>query len=197
MKSTRSAQTFAAMLVLLLSPCLAQAHLRLVRLRKAQGPFLITVFTSSELMEGRASEVSVLVQRCDSNEAVLDANVSFILKPPAGSNPQQTDPICRPPAPMTLVTMLGARDGQAMMAARRDQSPNKLLYAAPLTFPLAGPWKLEAFVRHGTESAQVTCEIPVGLPARRLAGLIPYLALPPLLVTFFAVNQWLRGRRIL
>jgi hypothetical protein len=66
MKSTRSAQTLAAVLVFLLHPCLAQAHLGIVRLREAQGPFVITVFTSSELVRGQATDVSVLVQRRDS-----------------------------------------------------------------------------------------------------------------------------------
>ena len=81
-----------------------------------------------------------------------------------------------------------------MIAARREQSLNKLLYAASVNLPLAGPWELEALVRHGADSAKLTCEIPVGLPARRLDGLVPYLALPLLLVALFATNQRLRTR---
>ena len=79
-----------------------------------------------------------------------------------------------------------------MIAARREQSSNKLLYAAPVNLPLVGAWELEALVRHGAESANLTCEIPVGLPARRLGGLAPYVALPLLLAALFAINQWLR-----
>jgi len=41
-------------------------------------------------------------------------------------------------------------------------------------------------------AGKLTCEISVGLPARRLAGLAPYLALPLLLVALFAINQSLR-----
>jgi len=82
-----------------------------------------------------------------------------------------------------------------MIEARRELSMNKLLYAAPVNFPLVGPWNLETLVRYGADSAKITCEIPVGLPARRLAGLAPYLALPAMLVALFATHQWLRARR--
>jgi hypothetical protein len=95
---------------------------------------------------------------------------------------------------MTLGTTLGSQDGQTIIPARREQSLNKLLYATPINFPLTGVWELEALVRHGADSAKLACEIPVGLPARRLAGLVPYLALPLLLVALFAINQWPRTR---
>ena len=194
MKSTRSAQTLAAVLVFLLHPCLGQAHLGIVRLREAQGPFVITVFTSSELVRGQATDVSVLVQKRDSNDAILDARVSFVLTPPRGAILERTDPMCGQLSPMTLGTTFGSKDGQAIILARREQSLNKLLYAAPINFPLTGVWELEALVRHGADSAKLACKIPVGLPARRLAGLVPYLALPLLLVALFAINQWLRTR---
>ncbi len=193
MKFAPSAQILAAVLVFLLAPCFAQGHsLGIVRLREARGPFVITGFTSSEVVRGRAADVSVLVQRRDSNEAILDATVCFVLTPPRGSISQQADPTCGQPASVTLGTTSGSRDRQSMIAARREQSSNKLLYAASVNLPLVGAWELEALVRHGAESANLTCKIPVGLPARRLAGLIPYLALPLFLVALFTINQWLR-----
>ena len=184
---------FAA--VLLLPPCVAQAHLGIVRLREARGPFVITIFTSSELVGGRATDVSVLVQRRDSNEAILDAIVSLDFKPPRGSILESTEQMCGRPAPMTSSAPLGSQDRPAKIPARREQSLNKLLYAAPINFPLAGPWDVEVLVQHGTDSSKFACQIPVGLPARRLAGLAPYLALPLLFVTLFAINQRLRTRR--
>jgi hypothetical protein len=193
MKSTRSAQTFVPVLAFLLVPCLTQAHLGIVQSREAQGPFVITVFTSSDLVQGRAIDVSVLVQRRDSNEPILDAIVSFVLTPPRGSISQQADPMCGPPASGALATTPRSRDGQSMIPARREQSSNKLLYAVPVNFPLTGPWELDVLVRHGAESANLACELPVGLPARRMAGLAPYLALPLLLIGLFAINQWLRA----
>jgi hypothetical protein len=185
----RSVQILAAVLIFLL-PRFAEGHsLGIVRLRDARGPFVITVFTSPELISGRAADISVLVQRRDSNEAVLDAIVSFVLTPPRNSIRKDSDPMCGQPG---MVTTLGPQDGPATIMARREQSPNKLLYTAAINFPLTGPWELDTLVRHGADSAKFTCEIPVGLPARPLAGLVPFLALPPLLVALFAINQWLR-----
>jgi len=195
MKSTRSTQTLAAVLLFLLLPGHAKAHLGIVRSREARGPFVITVFTSSEVVRGQAADVSVLVQRRDSNEAILDATICFVLTPPGGSISQQAEPFCGQPAPVALATTSGSRDGQSMIPARREQSSNKLLYTASINFPVAGRWELEISVQHGTDSAKLTCEIPVGLPARRLAGLVPYLALPLLLIALFAINQWLRTPR--
>src|SRR5690349_15866677 len=77
MKSGRPSQTFAAAMIFLLSVGLTHAHLGIVRWRQTQGPFAITVFTSPEVVRGRAADVSVMVQRRDSNEAILDADVSF------------------------------------------------------------------------------------------------------------------------
>lgn len=190
MKFASSVQILTAVLLFLLAPCIAQGHsLGVVRLRDARGPFVITVFTSPELVSGRAADISVLVQRRDSNEAILDAIVSFVLTSPRASILKHSDPMCGQPG---LATILGLQDGQTTILARREQSPNKLLYTAPVNFPRTGPWELDALVRHGADSAKFRCEIPVDLPARPLAGLVPFLALPLLLVTLFAINQWLR-----
>ena len=178
-------------MLFLLLPCHAMAHLGIVLSREARGPFDITVFTSSEVVQGQAAEVSVLVQRRDSNEPILDGIVSFVLTPPRGSTSQQADPICGQTASVTLGTASGSRDGQSIVA-RREQSSNKLLYAASVNLPVVGAWELETLVRDGADSARFRCEIPVGLPARRLAGLVPYLALPPFLMALFGINQWLR-----
>jgi len=189
MKSARSFQMLAAVFIFLL-PRFTEGHsLGIVRLRDARGPFVITVFTSPELVSGRAADVSVLIQRRDSNEAVLDAIVSFVLTPPHGLITKRGDPMCGRPG---MVATLEPEDGQTTILARRDKSPNKLLYTAPINFPQTGPWELDALVRHGADSAKFTCEIPVDLPARPRAGLAPFLALPLLLATLFALNQWLR-----
>src|SRR5882724_12528654 len=120
----RSIQILAAVLIFLL-PRFAEGHsLGIVRLRDAQGPLVITVFTAPELVSGRAADVSVLIQRRDSNEAVLDAIVSFVLTPPRSSILKDTEPMCGQPGP---VTTLGSQDGQTTILARREQSPNKLL----------------------------------------------------------------------
>jgi hypothetical protein len=182
MKSHRPAQTLAAALLFLLAPGVAQADPGIVLSRASQGSLVITVFSSSEAVQGQALNVSVLVQKNDSNNPILDANVSLAFIPPQASILEHEEPICGQPLPMKSGATSGLQDGQPIIEARHEQSINKLLYAAPVNFPVAGPWKLETFVRHGADSAKFTCEIHVGLPARRLAGLAPYLALPAMLV---------------
>lgn len=194
MKSTWSVRTFTAVLLLLLPPCHAKAHVGIILAREARGPFIITVFAASELVRGRASDVSVMVQRRDSSEVILDASVSLALRPPRGSSLVGAEPICGLTTPVSLDASLEMQAGKTIIAARREQSVNKLLYAAPVNLPLAGPWVLETLVTRGADSTRLSCEIPVGLPARRLAGLAPYLGLPLLLVALFAMNQWLRIR---
>jgi hypothetical protein len=191
MKSAPSVQILTAVLAFFLPASFVQGHsLGIVRLRDARGPFVITLFTSPELVSGRTADVSVLIQKRDSNEAILDAIVSFVLTPPRNSILKDTEAVCGRPG---LVPILGSQDRQTTILARREQSPNKLLYTAPVNFPLIGPWELDTLVRRGADSVKFTCEIPINLPARPLAGLVPFLVLPPLLVTLFAVNQWLRA----
>src|SRR5260221_6303271 len=164
MKSTRSAQTLAAVLLFLLLPCHAKAHLGIVLSREARGPFVITVFTSSEVVREQAADVSVLVQGRDSNEAILDATVCFVLTPPRGSISQQADPICGQPASITLGTTSGSRDGQSMIAARRDQSLNKLFYAAPVNFSLTGPWELDVLFFYKSAAPNLTFHFSPPVP---------------------------------
>jgi hypothetical protein len=190
MKFASSVQILTGVLVFLLPPFFAQGHsLGIVRLREARGPFVITVFTSSELVSGRAADVSVLIQRRDSNEAILDAIVSFVFTPPPSSLLKGAEPMCGQPG---LVTTFGSQGGRTTIPARREQSSNRLLYTAPVNFSLSGAWELDALVRDGADFATFTCEIPVDLPARPLAGLVTFLALPLLLAILFVINQWLR-----
>jgi hypothetical protein len=184
-------RTSAAVLLFLIAPCVVQADIGVVRLREAQGSFVITVFTCSELTRGTASDVSVMVQRRDSNEPVLDATVDLVFTAPRDSALQDGEPMCSLPG-ATVLNKTGGSEMRQVLAARRDQASNKLLYAIPVNWPRAGCWKLEALVQQGPDSAKVCCELPVGLPTRRLTRLLPYLALPLLLVGLFAINQWLR-----
>jgi hypothetical protein len=196
MKSARPIHVMGATILFLLLPCFAEGHsLGIIRLREARGSFLITVFTSSELLRGRPAEISVLVQKRDSTgstEVLLDATVSLVLTPPRGSNPEESEPICGRAGPSTI---WGAQPEQTVVKAQCGQSSNKLLYTAPINFPLAGSWQLNALICRGDGFVNVTCKVPVGLSARPLAGLIPYLALPPLLVALFAMNLKLRAPR--
>jgi hypothetical protein len=159
----------------------------IIRLHEAQGPFVVTIFTTSEPVKDGPVDVSVMVQQRDSSEAILDASVDLMFTPPAAPVMDLDGQICG---------ASGAGPGphaeQFNVPATRQQASNKLLYAAPVKFGTTGNWQLQAFVERGNEAVKIACGIPVGSPPRRLSGLLPYLVLPPLLVALFAANQYLR-----
>ena len=159
-----------------------------MRLRQVQGPFVITIFTTSELFPHHPVDVSVLVQRRDSNEVVLDATVDLLPIPPGRTADNPADPICAPSGTGALGQSVAGRS----VPATRGQSSNKLLYAAVIDFDVPGDWALDATVKSQGDSAHLSCPIPVGPMPRQLIALVPYLVLPPLAALFFIVNQYLR-----
>src|SRR6185369_5480920 len=78
------------------APRLAKGDGGIIRLREAQGPFLVTVFSSPEAVAGGPVDLSVLVQGRETGEVVLDADVTFTLSPPVGEM-NQADVFCSGP----------------------------------------------------------------------------------------------------
>ncbi|MGH3054935.1 MAG: hypothetical protein ACRDL7_08160, partial [Gaiellaceae bacterium] len=113
---------------------------------------------------------SVLVQNRDGDAPILDAEVLVELRSSAAE-------------------AIGS-------AATRQQATNKLLYAAAVTIPSAGPWTLRVAVRQGEATADVAGEIVVAAPLPPLLAHWPYVAFPPVAVVVFAIHQWLRSRSI-
>jgi hypothetical protein len=144
-----------------------------MRIRETQGPFTISIFTPPEISRDLPAEVAVMVQKSDTGEVMMDAEVDLSFTPPAGATTQSDEPSIR---------------------TTRANSANKLLYATSIVFPSIGDWHVRASVRQGGENAAVTCALPVGIPPHRLALLWPYLALPPFIIALFVMNQWLRRR---
>jgi hypothetical protein len=195
MKHSRFIQILTTLLLLVLSSVHALADGGVIRLRETQGPFVITIFTASEPVRNSPVDVSVMVQKSDSSEAILDATVELALTAPTGiTMAESVDPLCGRPNMVVPGQTAGSRPTEFTIAATRKQASNKLLYAAPVKFDAAGIWRLQVIVASGSETAKVACDIPVGAPSRQLAALFPYLALPPLLVSLFAMNQRLRKR---
>jgi hypothetical protein len=166
----------------------------IIRLREAQGPFSITVFSSPEATVGGLADVSVLIQAKDTGKVVMDADVSFTLSPPVDLKMKQSEAFCG--LPTTAMRLPDRIDHPASVRATREQASNKLLYAAPLELNGTGDWKLHVLVSRGTETARFDCLLPVTLESGKLTGVWPYLWLPPLAVAAFAVNQWLRRQSL-
>ena len=192
--SVRKIQIWLGSLLLCLAPSVVQADGGVVRLREAQGPFVITVFTPSELVSGVDTDVSVLVQGRDSGDAILDASIDLVFTLANATGPviEPIDPLCSQPAAASLRSTSGSQNREVAVPATHKQASNKLLYAALIKFPVAGGWGLRASVQRGHDAAEVACGIPIGMAPRRLPALIPFLGLPLLLVALFGMNQWLR-----
>lgn len=142
----------------------------IVQLQQADGAFVITVFTAPTPLRVGLADISVLVQKRDGSDAVLDADVRLELQ-------SSTD---------------GGTTARA--AATREQATNKLLYAATVNMPSSGSWELRVDVRRGDDRAAVTCRLAVAAPLPPLLTHWPYLAFPPVAVLIFALHQWLRSR---
>jgi hypothetical protein len=176
------------------APRLAKGDGGIIRLREAQGPFSVTVFSSPESVSGGLADVSALIQDRETGKVVLDADVSFTLSPPDGSAQSQSDEFCG--SSKALMRLWDEMNNPATVRATREQASNKLLYAAPLELNAPGDWKLYVLVSRGTDTARFDCRLPVTLRSSKLTGLWPYLWLPPLAVAAFAVNQWLRRQSL-
>jgi len=163
-----------------------------MRLRQVQGAFVITIFTSPEAPPHRPVDVSVLVQRRDSNELILDASVDLVLTPPPVAVVTATDPICAVSGVGFLSSASLSRSARLSTPATRAQSSNKLMYAAMVEFDTPGDWTLDATVKSAGDSERFSCRIPVGPSPRQLTGLLAYLLLPPMAIALFALNQSLR-----
>ena len=187
----RTAILFTALLV----PFAAKADGSVLRLRETRGPFVVTIFSPADSASGRPVEIAVLVQRGDTGAVVMDATVDLTLTPPVGMRLVPGEALCGPAGNMLSSSLTGSLGQSTTFRATRGQSANKLFYSASLVLRAAGDWQLRVSVRQGDEEATVTCALPVGVPARTLTAIWPWLALPPVAIALFATNQWLRFRR--
>jgi len=69
-----------------------------------------------------------------------------------------------------------------------------LFCAAQVQVPQPGPWELEAAIKYGDDSINVAGEIIIVPSNPVLLGYWRSLALPPLFISLFALNQWLKRR---
>jgi hypothetical protein len=144
----------------------------LVRISQEVGPFVVTVFTAPTPLRAGTVDISAMVQWRENREPVLDAALTLALQP---------------------------RDSDAPplhVAATREQATNKLLYAALVDVPAAGPWALVVTVTHpDVPPVQVGATLDVHPPRPAIIAFWPYLLFPPLAILLFVLHQGLRARR--
>jgi hypothetical protein len=140
-----------------------------VELHEVVGPFDVTVFTAPGPLRAGPVDISVLVQDVANGQPVLDGEVFVRLQ----------------------------REGSDLAErASREVAQNKLLYSALMHLPEAGQWEFEVTIKHGKEAASLRRGVSVA-PSRPL--LLAYwrsLSVPPVVIAIFALNQWLKRRRV-
>lgn len=176
-------------------PIIAAADGGIVRLHEAQGPFLVTLFVPPEIARNALADISLLIQQRTTGEPILDANVGLTLIPLDGSM-RQEDLFCGMPSAAAVPGISRAELGTLKVNATHNQASNKLLYSALMKLNANGNWKLRAEVSRGSENAILECTISVSATSSSRHGLWPYLLLPPIAVTVFAMNQYLRSRNL-
>jgi hypothetical protein len=173
-RGDRSAAATARALLLALAVLAHAAATRAdggaVRARADRGSMTITLFTAPTPLRAGDADVSVLVQDRASGSVLLDAAVTLGLEPPDGTATGQIVPL------------------------DRQATRNQLLQAATVHLTATGRHRLIATVQRGAERVEVVAEVDVAAAPPALLALWPYLALPPVVVGIFLVQQLLRRR---
>jgi len=146
----------------------AQADGGLVQLHQTAGSFVVTVFAAPSPPRVGPVEISVLAQNREDGQAALDVEVFVRLRSAGG-------------------TIVVGR-------AAREASRNKLLYSAPMNLPEAGRWELEVTIKQGKSADSVLGQLSVVAPRPLLLSYWRSLSLPWVVISLFAMNQWLKRR---
>jgi hypothetical protein len=126
----------------------------------------VTVFTSPAPLAAGPADISVLLQKRETLEPVLDAEVSIDMRAVASGS-------------------------EIRGRATREQAQNKLLYAAPLTLGESGRWQITVSILRLGVKSEIAGTILVAPNQQKLETYWAYLAFPPLMVLLFSVREWL------
>jgi hypothetical protein len=139
-----------------------------VQMQRSSGRYVITVFTAPVPLRAGPADISILIQDRNSHHPVLDAEVTMSLY----------------------------KEGREAIRAeaRREQATNKLLYAALVSLPEAGRWKIEVTVVRNSEETRLSGPMMVAPPLPFLLAYWWMLALPPVAIGLFVINQWLKRK---
>jgi hypothetical protein len=148
---------------------IARADGGVVLFQQTSAPFTITLFSTEMPLRPGPADLSVLLEQRDGRSPILDARVFIELEDEAG-------------------TIVHAE-------ATRSQARNKLLYCSLINLPKSGKWKVRLHVTRGESSAEVLSDLLVAAPQPVIVSYWKLFALPPLAITLFLINQWLRRWR--
>ncbi|HWN99826.1 MAG TPA: hypothetical protein VNS63_11200 [Blastocatellia bacterium] len=162
------------MLLIVLASCVCITEARAdggsVQFTKSAGQFVVTVFTTPSPLRAGPVDISLMIQSRENQQPVLDC----------------------------LAQVQLSKDGATSIRseATPQAAQNKLFYAAQVNIPESGLWELEASVRRGDDSVKVAGPITVAPSNPVLLVYWRSLVLPPLFISLFALNQWLKRRSV-
>jgi hypothetical protein len=138
-----------------------------LRLSERVGPYRVSVFTSPEPLRVGPADISVFVQDAESGAPVAAA-VRLTLTPGGG--------------------------GEGLSCpATAEQAVNKLLRAAAVDLPAAGPWRIEVDVEGPRGPAHCEVAVMVAEPLPRWRQMWPWYTWPAVPIVLFVLYQL--GRR--
>ena len=160
--------------VLLILAALSQGHVHadggFIEMQKQVGALLITVFASPAPLSVGVSDISVLVQQRDASRPLLDAEVAILLRRRGSTT-------------------------EIRAHATRAQAQNKLLYAALVTIPEPGEWRLFVTTLHNGTYTEISRDVAVTETGPMASGGWEFIALPVLAITLFMIRECLLRRR--
>jgi hypothetical protein len=130
---------------------------------------IVTVFITPSRPTAGPVDFSVLLQKGEDLDPVLDADVSLHLR-------------------------ASATGTEVRAHATRDQAQNDLLYAAPITLAEAGVWQLTLTVLRSGVKREIAGVLDVAPTRAMLASYWGYVAFPPVMIVLFALREWLLRR---
>jgi hypothetical protein len=147
---------------------IAQADGGVVIFQRASPPFTITLFSTEMPLRPGTADLSVLLEQPDGHSPILDAQVFMEFEHEAGM-------------------FIRAE-------ATRNQARNKLLYCSLINLPAAGHWKVRLHVSRGDSTTVVLSDLVVAAPQPVFLSHWELIAVPPIIIILFILNQWLRRR---
>lgn len=157
---------------LLLTPLLLADGGTLQLQKQSQG-FLITLFSSPVPLRAGTGDLSVMVQDANDHTPILDAHV--------------------------LVHVSRLENGEIheiAIPATHAKATNKMLYAANVPFASAGDWTASVDVAANGKTGSVSGSLHVLPKQPPILAYWPYFVAIPVIIFLFAVNQWLRRKRM-
>jgi hypothetical protein len=171
-----------ALILASLLPVSAFADGGAVLSQQTSGPWRVTLFGSPSPLRAGPTDLSVMIQDAKTGEPVMDKTVAIKVRATVNPTSEAWIPPC--------CSMKGS--GEAVPATHAN-AQNKLLYAANLVLPSSGAHDVIVNIG-GADGEFLESKIDVQPPPAPLSAYWTYLALPPMFVGIFALNQRLRRR---